>query len=62
MSSERRSISFTPEAAQVIRQVQVQMMLSAAKSVTFQDAVHYILGLGIHHMDMQGLLPDLSVK
>ena len=60
--NERKTIHFTPESAQVIRRVQVQMMLSANKTITFQDAVHYILGLGVHHMDMQGLLPDLGVE
>ena len=62
MSSERKSISFTPESAKVIRRIQAQMILSADKNVTFQDAVHYILGLGISQMEEAGYLPQVDNK
>ena len=62
MDSERRTIHFTPKSATLIRMVQAQMLLSADKNVTFQDAVHYILGLGISQMEEAGYLPQVDNK
>jgi len=62
MSSERKTIHFTPKAATLIRMVQAQMLLSADKSITFQDAVHYLLGLGISQLEEAGYLPQADSK
>jgi hypothetical protein len=62
MMNERKTIRFTPKSATLIRMVQAQMLLSADKSITFQDAVHYILGLGISHMEETGYLPQTDSK